>query len=65
MITIRINLLIALVTVIILISSFEIQRGVLAIEQVIQRYIFIVCNSCLTIMMNDCFGKKIILTFNI
>lgn len=35
MITIRINSLIALVTVIILISSFEIQRGVLAIEQVI------------------------------
>lgn len=35
MITVRINLLIALVTVIILISSFEIQRGVHAIEQVI------------------------------
>lgn len=36
MITVRINLFFALVTVIILISSFEIQRGVLAIEQVIQ-----------------------------
>lgn len=51
MITIRINLLVALATVTILISSFEIQRGVFALEQVISHYNINICNGCSTIMI--------------
>lgn len=53
MITVRINLSIVLVTVLILISSFEIQSGVHAIEQVILYSIFSVYFQYLQQLFNN------------